>query len=436
MSSTGTAATALASAARAVATVLAGHSADEVLSQAEPAGKSALRAITLGTLRWYPQLDAFVEVLSARKPLAPTVRSLLACALHQLEFSRHPPEVIVFSAVDATRRLREARAAGLVNALLRRYLRERDAVRTKALLRPSAAYAHPMWLLSALRVAWPDHWQQIVAANNEHPPMTLRVDTSRQTRAQYRERLAAAGMAASAPDWSTTALVLAEPVGVEALPGFAQGAVSVQDAGAQLACALLGVQPGERVLDACAAPGGKTCALLEAVDGQLQLTAIDIDAGRCERINENLQRLKRTARVVTADLDAEPAWWDGQRFDRILLDAPCSATGVIRRHPDIKLLRRLEDIAVLAQTQQRLLRRCLRWLRPGGRLIYSTCSVLPQENEQVVRAVLAVEGGARAVDIDPSTLPPQCLPRDFGAQLLPGEAAQTDGFYYACLTVT
>jgi 16S rRNA (cytosine967-C5)-methyltransferase len=224
---------------------------------------------------------------------------------------------------------------------------------------------------------------------------------------------------------------------VDQLPGFAAGAVSVQDAGAQLACALLAVSAGDRVLDACAAPGGKTGALLEAAAGDIDLTAVDIDPARVERIAANLKRLGRTAHLVTADLREEPAWCPEQRFDRILVDAPCSATGVIRRHPDIKLLRRPADVAALAVTQRRILERCLQLLKPGGRLLYSTCSVLPAENERIVEAVLAAVPEARVLALPDELLPPpDWLPRSIGAQLLPGNAAQTDGFYYACLTVT
>jgi 16S rRNA (cytosine967-C5)-methyltransferase len=231
--------------------------------------------------------------------------------------------------------------------------------------------------------------------------------------------------------------VLDKPVAVSELPGFAEGSVSVQDAAAQFACALLAVHPGERVLDACAAPGGKTGALLEAVDGELALTAVDLDGSRVRRIADNLKRLRRQAQLVTADLRDEPGWWSGEGFDRILVDAPCSATGVIRRHPDIKLLRRPSDVAALALTQRQILQRCLKLLRPGGRLLYSTCSVLPAENELIVEAVLAADPRIQALSPpDGVQLPPDLIQRSTGMQLLPGNAAQTDGFYYACLTVT
>jgi 16S rRNA (cytosine967-C5)-methyltransferase len=431
----------LAEAASALAAVAsAGRSADDALarSAAPLAQRSAVRAVTLGSLRWYWRLDAIARLLIAGKPLAPALRALLLVALHQLEYSRNAREATVSSAVDAARLLRQARAAGLVNALLRRFLRERASLLTRALEHDAAAAsAPPAWLLDAVRACWPEQWPQILAANNEHPPMSLRVDVSRIGRARYQEQLAASGLGAHALSWSATALLLERPVPVAELPGFGEGLVSVQDAGAQLACALLEARAGERVLDACAAPGGKTGALLEAAGGGIALTAVDIDAARAQRIADNLRRLRREARVVTADLREDLSWWSGEAFDRILVDAPCSATGVIRRHPDIKLLRRADDVAALALTQQRILAQCLKLLKPGGRLLYSTCSVLPAENERIVEAVLAGVPRARALPLPAGVgLPPDCLERSRGMQLLPGNAAQTDGFYYACLTVT
>jgi len=436
----GPAATVLADSATALAAVAyAGRSSDAaLLCEATPAAqRSAVRAITLGSLRWYWRLDAIASTLIAGKALVPALRALVLVGLHQLEYSRNAPELTVSSAVDAARLLGQPHATGLINALLRRFLREREVLLARSLREPAAASAHPVWMLQALREAWPAHWQQIIEANNTHPPMSLRVDLSRATRDSCQARFAERGLSAQAPPWLPTALVLDKPAAVSELPGFADGWVSVQDAGAQLACALLAVRPGERVLDACAAPGGKTGALLEAVDGELSLTAVDIDGSRVRRIADNLKRLRRQAQLVTADLRDDLAWWSGEGFDRILLDAPCSATGVIRRHPDIKLLRRPEDVAALARTQRRILEQCLKLLKPGGRLLYSTCSVLPAENERIVEAVLAAEPRVRALSLPGGVqLPSDVLQRSIGLQLLPGNAAQTDGFYYACLTVT
>jgi len=286
-----------------------------------------------------------------------------------------------------------------------------------------------------LRAEYPAQWSAIVEANNAHPPMALRVDGSRTTREQYLQQLQRAGLGAHALPWQATAVVLDAPLAVEQLPGFAQGLVSVQDAGAQLAAGLLGARAGERVLDACAAPGGKTGAILEAAP-DVELTAIDLDTRRIELIAQNLQRLRRQARLVTADLRAEPAWWDGRKFDRILLDAPCSSSGVLRRHPDIRLLRRASDIATFAATQRELLRRCLTLLRPGGRLLYSTCSLLRAENDQVIEAVLAEGAAQPAALADGVNDAIPWLPMIHGRQLLPSSEAATDGFYYACLAVT
>jgi 16S rRNA (cytosine967-C5)-methyltransferase len=430
-----TAALVLAEAARAVRRVaFSGRSADDVAGK--PAASSAVRAVSLGTLRWYWRLNALLDCLLGQTRVTAAVRSLLLVSVHQLEHSRNPPQAIVSSSVDAVRMLGQARAAGLINALLRRFLRERDQLAIRALKDPAAAAAHPRWLFEALCEHWPDHWQGIVESDNSQPPMTLRVNLSRLSRDQYQAQLLEAGMLAQAVDWLPSALVLDRACAVGDLPGFAQGSVSVQDAGAQLAGRLLDCQSGHRVLDACAAPGGKTCAILEQT-ADVTLTALDIDPSRSGHINDNLRRVGAQARVISADLRLDPDWWDGTAFDRILLDAPCSGTGVIRRHPDIKLLRRFADIAGFATTQRRLIERCLSLLRPGGRLLYSTCSLLPEENERIVESVLAADQRVQPLSFPQEVaLPPQLLRRAVGMQLLPGNAALTDGFYYACLTVT
>lgn len=434
----GPAAEVLAGAARAVMAVARrGRSADSVLAEVSGALRPSIQAVTLGSLRWYPRLERLAELLLAGRRVDSALAALLVASLFQLEYSRNPPEACVSAAVDAARLLGQPRAAGLVNALLRRSLRERGALGERLAADPVASTAHPAWLLAALQTAWPADWPAIVAADNSAPPLTLRVDRSRISLDHYRSQLQAAGLAGAPVAGCPAALVLERAVPVEALPGFAEGLVSVQDAGAQLAAPLLALQPGQRVLDACAAPGGKTGALLEAVDGAIELTAADVDDARLERVRKTLTRLRRSARVVAADLTRDLSWWDGRHFDRILLDAPCSALGVIRRHPDIKLLRRSSDIAALALGQQRLLEQCLTMLAPGGRLVYCTCSVLPAENDQVVAAVLGANPAAKV--LSPASWP-QGLPADVrlcahGLQLLPGNAALTDGFYYACLTI-
>ncbi len=396
--------------------------------------------MTLGSLRWHPRLAWLAAGLLEGRRVGSAVTGLLAAALFQLEYSRNPPEATVSCAVDAVRLLGQPRAAGLINALLRRYLRERQSWQARMAHDAVAASAHPAWLLAALREAWPAHWPSIVSANNSAPPLTLRVDRSRCELEDFRARLGTLGMGATPVPGFPNALILERAVPVDELPGFAEGWVSVQDAGAQLAAPLLAVQTGQRVLDACAAPGGKTGALLEAADlagVDIELTALDVDPQRLVRVGETLARLRRSARLVAADLQGDLQWWDGRRFDRILLDAPCSAVGVIRRHPDIKLLRRATDIAPLALEQERLLCRCLGLLSPGGRLLYSTCSVLPEENDRVVEAALKNTPDARVLPSASvlASLPAVSRVCTHGVQLLPGNAALTDGFYYACLTV-
>lgn len=430
----------LAAAARAVAAVVAeGRSADAALAAGDnPGDRSAVRAIALGTLRWYLRLAPAVGELLARPAAAlpPSVHALLVAGAHQIEYSRSAPQASVHLAVDAVRALGQPRLAGLVNAVLRRFAAGRVALLARVDTDTAARTAHPGWLVAALERDWPEASASVLAANNAHPPMTLRVDRQRGTAAAYVEELAAAGIAARALAWRDTAVELGRPQSVAALPGFAEGRVSVQDAGAQLAAPLLGARPGMSVLDACAAPGGKTGHLLEHTPGLGTLVAADDDAARLDRVRANLGRLGREAQCVLADLrDPSGAGaLGGAVFDRVLLDAPCSATGVVRRHPDIKLLRRESDIAALAATQLALLRACFARLAAGGRLVYCTCSLLRTENDGVIGELLASEPAARPVAW-PAELPrpPGAVACRHGVQLLPGAEAGTDGFYYACL---
>jgi 16S rRNA (cytosine967-C5)-methyltransferase len=362
-------------------------------------------------------------LLQSGQQVEPRVHALLVCALHQLEYSRAAAHSAVNIAVDAARVLGAGSAAGFINALLRRFLRERVPLVARIDADPAIATAHPRWLHALLRESHPTRLAQLLAANNESPALVLRVNVLRTTRDDLLRRLAEQGIAA-APGLADTAIVLEQASDVSAVPGFDEGLVSVQDAGAQRAAELLDARAGHRVLDACAAPGGKACHLLERAPG-IELTALDIDAGRLERVQQNLARLGLRAHTVAADA-ADAAWWDGRRFDRILIDAPCSGTGVIRRHPDIKLLRRPSDIAGFVTQQQRLLRRCATLLKPGGRLLYATCSVLPAENQQLVAQFLRESPEFSRAGEDVVLLP---TPRTAGA------AALTDGFYYACLAM-
>ncbi len=416
-----------------------GRSADAVLSDGEFAEeRSAVRAIALGTLRWYLRLAPALERLMKRPSgVAPAVRALLAVSAHQIEYSRNVPQQTVHAAVDAARILGSERSTGLVNAVLRRYLAEHSALLTQVDAELPGRTAHPAWLVAHLAAAWGDSCQAILEANNAHPPLTLRVDLSRATRASYLARLIESGIGAQEIQWSDSAVTLDHPTSVDRLPGFADGAASVQDAGAQLAATLLEPRSGMRILDACAAPGGKTGHILERIGAEADLVAVDIDAARVERIRENLARLGRTAHLAVGDAREPASFWDGRPFDRILVDAPCSSTGVIRRHPDIKLLRRPGDLPALAAGQLAILAGAQRMLAAGGRLVYCTCSVLPEENEGVVQRFLesaphmAVARMPRA-----AVLAPGARDRAVGVQVLPGTEAGTDGFYYACLEKT
>jgi 16S rRNA (cytosine967-C5)-methyltransferase len=434
---------ALAEAARAVAAVVRGRSADEALagSEASPQ-RSAVRAVALGTMRWYLRLQPAVDsLLSSPGTLAREIHALLVTAAYQVEYSRDAPALVVNLAVDAARVLAQPRAAGVVNAVLRRFVRERGALLARLDTNPAVRTAHPGWLVEALADSWPEHHERILEANNGHPPMVLRLNTRRRSAAEYLADLAAAGLGGSLVNWLATragsaAVTLERPVPVGVLPGFKEGWVSVQDAGAQLAPLLLEAEAGMRVLDACAAPGSKTSHLLE-VAGPLDVTAVDIDAGRLGRVAENLQRLGLAARLVAADVRDPAAFWDGRPYERILVDAPCSGSGVIRRHPDIKLLRRAEDVAAFARTQLEILRAAFGMLAPGGRLVYATCSVLPAENEAVTARFLQEEAQASPAPMPRGEdLAPGGIPVGVGTQLLCGGAAGSDGFYYACLEKT
>ena len=429
---------ALAAAARAVDEVIrCGHSADAALAGlAEGPDRAAVRAITLGTLRWYLRLAPAVEELLETRVASP-VRALLTVAAHQIEYSRNVPEATVHASVDAARLLGAPRATGLANAVLRRFVAERATLLARVDVQLPARTAHPAWLVQQIAAAWPGQCPSILAANNGHPPMTVRVDASRAQARAYVAELAEAQIEAYPVTWAENAVTLNHPMAISRLPGFAEGRVSVQDAGAQLAAPLLDVRRGMRVLDACAAPGGKTGHLLELLGEGTDLTAVDIDPVRVGLIEDNLRRLKRSAHVVAADVRDPGSFWDGRPFERILVDAPCSSSGVIRRHPDIKLLRRPGDLAALAAGQLAILRAAVTMLAAGGRLLYSTCSILPAENEEVVTRLLAEQPQmGRAAMPEGPALAPGALDCTVGVQLLPGAEAGTDGFYYACLEKT
>jgi len=399
--------------------------------------RPTVQSLSWGTVRWMPELEGCLRLLSSRPPeqLDPPIRALLCVGLYQLAHGETPPHAAVAETVEATRALQRPRAAGLVNAVLRRFQRERQEILAGAHLEPAARFAHPAWLVEAFSRDWPDDGESLLSAGNAQPPMWLRVNARRTDAAAYARRLAETGLEAQGCDFAPEALKLSRPVEVGRLPGFAVGDVSVQDAAAQLAARLLAAGPGMRVLDACAAPGGKACHLLELHPDLGGLVALDVDEARNRRVRDNLARLRLQADVVTADAATPHAWWDGRPFDRVLLDAPCSGTGVIRRHPDIKLLRRPADVEAFASRQRTLLDALWTVLAPGGWLLYATCSVLEAENTAVVEAFLRdTPGAAEVTESARLFLPAQPPARARGKGLaLPTGAADTDGFYYACI---
>lgn len=426
--------------AEAVRAVRDGRSLNDALAEVPTALRPGVQALTFQTLR---QLGAASQALRALapKPPPPRVDALLCVALALLWPSERPayaPYTLVDQAVAAVRR-RTPAAAAFVNAVLRRFLREREARVAQALQSPQAAWNHPAWWIEQLQHDWSQHWQALLTAANQHPPMTLRVNRRRSSGAAYLQQLAAAGLSAQLlddPAYGGQAVVLAEPCPVTALPGFADGEVSVQDASAQRAALLLaadgGLPPGARVLDACAAPGGKTAHLLELAD--IDLLALDSDAKRLARVTDTLRRLQLQAELKAGDAGDPARWWDGRPFDAILLDAPCSASGIVRRHPDIRWLRRASDLTQLAAQQARLLDALWPLLKPGGRLLYATCSVFKCEGQAQIDAFLQRHGAASAALHPASPGHLLTVPDN------PGEAADSkvlhDGFYLALILKT
>lgn len=409
---------ALRAASRVVVRVAQGRSLADELSPAQgEASKAALIDITHGTLRRYGRVQFLVAALSHRPGNDPEVEALLWCSLYALESRRYSDYTVVDQAVRACTLMEKWNAKGYVNAVLRGFLRQRDELERRIEGDLEARWQHPAWWIEALQRAYPDQWQSALRAGNMHPPMTLRVNARREPAVSYRERLAASGI--EARELGSQALLLERPVPVSRLPGFDSGSVSIQDGGAQYAAAYLDLAGGQRVLDACAAPGGKAGHVLELAD--VELTAVDADATRLDRVRANLDRLGLKAALRAADCIDVSAWWDGRPFDRILADVPCSASGIARRHPDLKWLRRASDLPAFAQRQAAILDALWRVLGPDGKLLYVTCSVFPQENEEVVNAFMARTRGARRLP----------LPDGSAGQRLPD--GERDGFFYALI---
>ncbi|HEK0909308.1 16S rRNA (cytosine(967)-C(5))-methyltransferase RsmB [Pseudomonas putida] len=422
-------------AARALAAVLSGKaslnsSLPAQLDKVEERDRGLTQDLAFGTARWQPRLDLLAAQLLQKpfKAADADVQALLLVGLYQLFYTRIPAHAAIGETVGCADKLKKPWAKGLLNAVLRRAQREGEELLAGMERDPVVRTAHPRWLQKSLKAFWPEQWEAICAANNAHPPMILRVNRRHHSRDAYLALLAEAGIGASACPFSRDGIVLAEACDVRGLPGFADGWISVQDEAAQLSADLLELAPGQRVLDACCAPGGKTCHLLEAEPGLAQMVAIDLEAKRLARVRENLDRLKLDAELIACDARDTASWWDGKPFQRILLDAPCSATGVIRRHPDIKLTRQAEDIPALAALQGELLDALWPTLEVGGMLLYATCSSLPTENTEVIDAFLARTPGARELDLATEA----GLRQPHGRQLLAQEGGH-DGFYYAKL---
>ncbi|ROM45646.1 16S rRNA (cytosine(967)-C(5))-methyltransferase [Pseudomonas canadensis] len=422
-------------AAKALAAVLQGKaslnsSLPTQLDKVEDRDRGFTQDLAFGTARWQPRLSALATKLLQKpfKAADADVEALLLVGLYQLLYTRVPAHAAIGETVGCADKLKKPWAKALLNAVLRRAQRESEALLAELEHDPVVRTAHPRWLQKSLKAFWPEQWEAICAANNAHPPMILRVNRRHRSRDAYLQLLNEAGINATPCVYSVDGIVLEAATDVRSLPGFAEGWISVQDEAAQLAADLLDLAPGQRVLDACCAPGGKTCHILEVEKGLAGVVAVDLEAKRLVRVRENLARLGLSAELIAADGRDTATWWDGKPFQRILLDAPCSATGVIRRHPDIKLTRQPDDIAALAVLQGELLDALWPTLEVGGILLYATCSTLPTENTEVIEAFLTRTSGARELDLATTA----GIKQPHGRQLLAQEGGH-DGFYYAKL---
>lgn len=386
------------------------------------------KEICFGVCRHYYRLQALADCIMTKRPKALGVWIVLLMGLYQLHYLQKPDYAVVKETVALLEQLKKSWAKGLVNAVLRTFCREQTTLLAGLQTNKAFIYGHPDWFVRRLKAEWTEDWQDILKANDSHPPMSLRVNQRRINRNQYLERLAQCNIKAKPHPYCAEGLTLETPCNVQQLPGFADGDISVQDESAQLAAGLLDLQPGLRVLDACCAPGGKTCHILEKEPQLAECVALDVDKKRLLRVTENLSRLGLKANLLQGDALQPEAWWDGKPFDRILLDAPCSATGVIRRHPDIKLLRTEEEISKVVDLQFRLLQSLWALVAPGGLLVYATCSVMKEENEQqIARFVVSQPDCQFRADNKPwgrST--------GYGWQIFPTEA-NGDGFFYSVL---
>jgi len=405
---------------------------EPALEQVDARDRGLFQQLCFGTLRHFHQLQAITQTL-LDKPLRTKdtdVYMLVLIGLFQIIHLRTPDHAAISESVNASRKLKKTWASKLINGLLRNFLRNRAEIETTLTHDNAYLFSHPQWFFDQLKSSWPDHYAAILNANNLQPPVCLRINTTLNSRDHYVQQLNALSIQAEPLTYAPEGIRLLESIDIRTLPGFEQGHFSVQDEAAQLAATLLDCQANDRVLDACAAPGGKSCHILERQPAISSLTCVDLEANRMKRVEQNLARLRLTekATLKVADVGDTDAWWDSRLFDRILLDAPCSATGVIRRHPDIKLLRRPSDLAKLGGLQLQLLTALWQTLAPGGVLVYATCSVLPIENERIITAFLAQQPDATHLPIAASW----GIARPIGRQLFP-QVGGHDGFYYARL---
>lgn len=393
--------------------------------------RAFVQNLVLGTLRWQFRLMAIRSQLLKKKLKAKDedVNQLILLGLFQILYTDTAQHAAVSETVNVTAKLKKPWAKGLVNGVLRNFMREQESICAEVDLKPAQKYAHPQWFFKAMRKAYPDNWQQILEANNQIAPLTLRNNRKFQSRDQLQQQLADAGFATEPHPDCEQGLILQQSTDITRLPTYDDGGFSVQDAAAQQAAQLLQPQSGEHILDACAAPGGKTSHLLEYSDGEIDLFALEKEPERLDRLAENLYRLDLQCDYTVGDAAEPETWWDGRAFDKILLDAPCSATGIIRRHPDIKWHRVPEDIEELIQIQSRILDALWTTLKPGGRMLYATCSVLPQENSQQIQAFLERTADAKPI---PLAVEWGWSGSTTGRQILPGDHGM-DGFYYCLL---
>ena len=424
-------------ASAAVGRVLAGRSLDAELAAARSRHpqlaareRAAIQDIAYGTLRFLGRLQALLDELLDQPVRDARLRALLLAALYQLEYTRAAHHAVVDYAVRCCEKQGLTSAKGLVNAVLRNFLRQRTALSAHVQRLETARYSHPQWWIDKLRALYPAQYETVLHAANTRPPLILRVNRRRATPEEYLQLLAGRGLSGTAI--GVSAVMLHTPLPAERIPGLADGLVSVQDAAAQLAAPMLDLADGQRVLDACAAPGGKSTHMLELAD--VALTALDDDAARLERLRGNLERLDFSAHVVCGDASAPAGWWDGRTFDRILADVPCTASGVARRHPDIKWLRRAADIGHFARAQRAMLDALWQLLGRDGKLLYATCSVFHEENHLQVEQFVQ-----RHPDAQRLTLPLSISAADYDPQLPAGQLLPDrlhDGFFYALLQKT